>query len=67
MSEIIRFAWGSGTLGDYVVGMSDKCIVAMEFGSHRGVIMDALYARFPESDVVDGQADLVGVVERVGQ
>lgn len=31
MRETIRFAWGANSLGDFVVAMSNKGIVALEF------------------------------------
>lgn len=48
MHEIIRFAWGASSLGDFIVAVSDKGIVALEFGSNRAESEDALRARFPE-------------------
>jgi hypothetical protein len=35
MREIIRFAWGISSLGDFIVAMSDKGLVALEFSSNR--------------------------------
>ena len=33
MREIIRFAWGHSSLGEFMVAMSDKGLVALELGS----------------------------------
>ena len=30
MREIIRFAWGTSSLGDFIVAMSEKGLVALE-------------------------------------
>jgi AraC family transcriptional regulator, regulatory protein of adaptative response / methylated-DNA-[protein]-cysteine methyltransferase len=45
MREIIRFAQGISSLGDFMVAMSDKGLVTMEFSSHRSAMEDALRAR----------------------
>lgn len=34
MREVIRFAWGRSTLGAFIVALSEKGLVALEFGSH---------------------------------
>jgi AraC family transcriptional regulator, regulatory protein of adaptative response / methylated-DNA-[protein]-cysteine methyltransferase len=65
MHEIIRFAWGSSSLGDFIVAVSGKGLVAMEFGSHRAAVEDALRVRFPECEVTRGQDELTDVVETV--
>jgi len=46
MREIIRFAWGASSLGDFMAAMSDNGLVALEFSSSheqssakRGVFM----------------------------
>jgi AraC family transcriptional regulator of adaptative response/methylated-DNA-[protein]-cysteine methyltransferase len=33
MREIIRFAWGISSLGDFMVAMSDRGLVTLEFSS----------------------------------
>jgi len=66
MSERIRFAWGSSSLGDFIVVASDKGIVAFEFGKHRTVMLDALHARFPDAAIAqddNGLSDTVGKLE----
>ena len=67
MREIIRFAWGISSLGDFMVAMSDKGLVAVEFSSHHAATEDALRVRFPEADVIDGQEGLSDVLERVSR
>jgi AraC family transcriptional regulator of adaptative response/methylated-DNA-[protein]-cysteine methyltransferase len=67
MREIIRFAWGTSSLGDFMVAMSDKGVVALEFNSHRAAMEDALRVRFPEADVIDGQEDLANVIAYLQQ
>jgi AraC family transcriptional regulator of adaptative response/methylated-DNA-[protein]-cysteine methyltransferase len=65
MREIIRFAWGTSSLGDFMVAMSDNGIVAVEFSSHRVATEDALRARFLEADVIGNQSGMTGVLEKV--
>jgi AraC family transcriptional regulator of adaptative response/methylated-DNA-[protein]-cysteine methyltransferase len=67
MPEVIRFAWGISSLGDFMVAMSDKGIVALEFSSQRSAMEDASRLRFQEADFIDGQADLGDVLVKVEQ
>ena len=59
MREILRFAWGISSLGDFMVATSDEGIVALEFSSNRSAAVDALRARFPGADVINCQQDLI--------
>lgn len=63
MREIIRFAWGISSLGDFMVAMSDKGLVALEFSLQRAAMEDALRSRFPDADLEHDQAALAGVVD----
>lgn len=65
MREIIRFAWGTCSLGDFMVALSDKGLVALEFSSNRAALEHALRARFPEADIVDGQQEMTDLVGKV--
>jgi AraC family transcriptional regulator of adaptative response/methylated-DNA-[protein]-cysteine methyltransferase len=65
MREIIRFAWGIGSLGDFIVAVSGKGLVAVEFGSQRAAAEDVLRVRFPECDVTTDQNELSDVVKAV--
>jgi AraC family transcriptional regulator of adaptative response/methylated-DNA-[protein]-cysteine methyltransferase len=65
MREMIRFAWGISSLGDFMVAMSNKGLVALEFSSDRSATEQALRTRFPAADIVDSQQDLSGVLEGV--
>jgi AraC family transcriptional regulator, regulatory protein of adaptative response / methylated-DNA-[protein]-cysteine methyltransferase len=67
MREIIRFAWGISSLGDFVVAMSDKGLVAVEFSSNRSATEDALRVHFPEADMIDGQERLTDVLAKVNR
>jgi AraC family transcriptional regulator, regulatory protein of adaptative response / methylated-DNA-[protein]-cysteine methyltransferase len=65
MREIIRLAWGTTSLGDFVVAMSDKGLAALEFSSYRPMTEEALRARFPAADVIDSQNRLTDVLAQV--
>jgi len=65
MREIIRFAWGISSLGDFVVAMSEKGVVALEFSSMHTAMEDALRIRFPDADLERSQEDLAGIMEVV--
>jgi AraC family transcriptional regulator of adaptative response/methylated-DNA-[protein]-cysteine methyltransferase len=65
MGEIIRFAWGSSSLGDFMVAMSNKGLVSMEFGSRHCSMEEELRFRFPEAEVIHRQEDLTDVLEKV--
>ena len=65
MREMIRFAWGISSLGDFLVAMSDKGLVALEFSSDHSATEHALCARFPAADVTNNQQDLSDVLEGV--
>jgi hypothetical protein len=51
MREIIRFGWGICSLGDFMVAMSGKGLVALEFSTNHSATEDALLVRFPEASV----------------
>lgn len=65
MREIIQFAWGICSLGDFIVAMSDKGIVALEFSSNRAEPEGALRAHFPEAEIIGDQQGLGDVLEKV--
>jgi AraC family transcriptional regulator, regulatory protein of adaptative response / methylated-DNA-[protein]-cysteine methyltransferase len=65
MREIIRFAWGTSSLGDFILAMSDKGVIALEFSSHHSASEDTLRARFPEADVIGRQEELTDVLAKV--
>jgi AraC family transcriptional regulator of adaptative response/methylated-DNA-[protein]-cysteine methyltransferase len=67
MREIIRFAWGISSLGDFIVAMSDKGLVAVEFSSDHSATEDALRVRFPEAEIIDGQERLTDVIKKVNR
>jgi AraC family transcriptional regulator, regulatory protein of adaptative response / methylated-DNA-[protein]-cysteine methyltransferase len=65
MREVIRFAWGNSSLGEFMVAASDKGLVALELGSSRGSAEEALRIRFPDAQVVSGQLELVDILDKI--
>jgi AraC family transcriptional regulator, regulatory protein of adaptative response / methylated-DNA-[protein]-cysteine methyltransferase len=65
MREVIRFAWGSSSIGDFMVAMSGKGLVALEFSSNRSAAEDALRVRLPEANVIDSEHELTDVLVKV--
>lgn len=66
MRETIRFAWGDSSLGDFVVAVSDKGIVAFEFSAMHIAMEDALRGRFPEAAIEPDQEGLAAVIDILG-
>ena len=68
MRESIRFAWGSSSVGDFVVAMSKNGIVAVEFSSMHSATEEALSIRFPDAEFRlsrDELADVTGLLARL--
>jgi AraC family transcriptional regulator, regulatory protein of adaptative response / methylated-DNA-[protein]-cysteine methyltransferase len=68
MRDTIRFAWGTSSLGDFLVAMSNECLVAIEFANERTAMQHALRFRFPESLLIadqEGLAEVLGEVQQV--
>ena len=68
MHEIIRYAWGTSSLGDICIARSGKGLVAFEFASERAPMEDSLRARFPDANVVsdpEGLTEMVGKMSRL--
>ena len=69
MSDHLRYAWGTSSLGDFLAVASDKGLVAFEFGSRSDTMLDEFQARLPQAvleedagglaDLVAGLADIV--------
>src|SRR5258708_5800567 len=65
MREVVRYAWDISALGEFMVAISDKGIVALEFASQHSTVEDALRVRFPEADIFADQEGLTDVLEKV--
>ncbi len=67
MSDIIRFAWGKSSLGDVLVAVSAKGLVAFEFASQRPAMEAALHARFPDAEIVNDESGLAEFIGTMAQ
>jgi AraC family transcriptional regulator of adaptative response/methylated-DNA-[protein]-cysteine methyltransferase len=65
MSEIIRYAFGRSSLGDFLTAISDRGLVAFEFGSRHDALVDALHRRFPAATIEQDDAGLSDTVEKL--
>jgi AraC family transcriptional regulator, regulatory protein of adaptative response / methylated-DNA-[protein]-cysteine methyltransferase len=65
MSERIRYARGSSSLGDFTAAVSDKGLVAFEFGEPDAAMLDALQARFPDAVIEDDRSGLSGTIGKL--
>jgi AraC family transcriptional regulator, regulatory protein of adaptative response / methylated-DNA-[protein]-cysteine methyltransferase len=67
MREVIRFAWGHSSLGEFMIAMSDKGLVALEFTSNRGLAEAALHTRFPAANLIESPEALASILERASR
>jgi AraC family transcriptional regulator, regulatory protein of adaptative response / methylated-DNA-[protein]-cysteine methyltransferase len=62
MSEQIRYAWGSSSLGNFIAAASDQGLVAFEFGEPGAAMVDALQMRFAEASI---EPDPIGLADTI--
>ncbi|CAN7305837.1 methylated-DNA--[protein]-cysteine S-methyltransferase [Bosea sp. LjRoot9] len=67
MCDIIHFAWGKSGLGDFLVAVSAKGLVAFEFANQRQTAEEALHARFPDAEIVSNESGLAELVGTTAQ
>jgi AraC family transcriptional regulator, regulatory protein of adaptative response / methylated-DNA-[protein]-cysteine methyltransferase len=67
MREVIRFAWGRSPLGDFIIAMSEKGLVALDFSSDRASAQDALRQRFPGANLIEAARELEDLVTKVNR
>jgi AraC family transcriptional regulator of adaptative response/methylated-DNA-[protein]-cysteine methyltransferase len=65
MSEIIRHAFGRSSLGDFLTAISDRGLVAFEFGSRHDALVDALHLRLPAATIEEDNRGLSDMVEKL--
>jgi AraC family transcriptional regulator, regulatory protein of adaptative response / methylated-DNA-[protein]-cysteine methyltransferase len=63
MSNRIRYAWGSSSLGNFIAATSDHGLVAFEFGEPDAAMVDALRMRFAEASIEPDPAGLAGIIQ----
>ena len=64
MKEIIRYAWGTSSLGDFIAAKSIRGLVALEFAKREGPLTSALTRAFPEAELVEDFTSLNEIVEK---
>ena len=65
MTEHIRYSWGTSSLGDFIAAMSDRGLVAFEFGEARTALADSLRSRFPNPVICEDRASLSATVQKL--
>lgn len=66
MSERIRYAWGTTSLGDFVAAASDNGLAAFEFREQGTAMVEALHARFPDAEIAEDRSGLSDIVGKLG-
>jgi AraC family transcriptional regulator, regulatory protein of adaptative response / methylated-DNA-[protein]-cysteine methyltransferase len=64
MKQIIRYAWGMSSLGEFIVATSNRGVVALEFAKRGGAVTASLHSRYPEADLVEDFAGLSELVQK---
>jgi AraC family transcriptional regulator, regulatory protein of adaptative response / methylated-DNA-[protein]-cysteine methyltransferase len=64
MKETIRYAWGTSSLGEFIVASSDRGLVALEFGKRESSFISALQNRFHEAELIEDSTSLEEIVQR---
>jgi AraC family transcriptional regulator of adaptative response/methylated-DNA-[protein]-cysteine methyltransferase len=62
MSNRIRYAWGRSTVGDFIVAVSDRNLVAFEFAPSSSDAIDVLRRRFPDAVIEEDSAGLAPTI-----
>lgn len=64
MKETIRYAWGTSSLGKFIVASSDCGLVALEFATRESRLPSALPSVFPEAELVEDSTSLKETLEK---
>lgn len=65
MKEILRYAWGTSSLGEFIVAATpDHRLVALEFSTRADRPTSSLASRFPRAEFVEDPAGLKALVEK---
>jgi AraC family transcriptional regulator of adaptative response/methylated-DNA-[protein]-cysteine methyltransferase len=67
MREIIRYAFGRTSLGDVMVVVSDRGVVALEFVDDREIAEEVLHSRDPSAELVADQMRLFLLLARINR
>jgi AraC family transcriptional regulator of adaptative response/methylated-DNA-[protein]-cysteine methyltransferase len=63
MKEVIRYAWGTSSLGDFIAASSVRGLVALEFAGRDRSVPSALKSRFAKAELLEDSAGLREVVD----
>jgi AraC family transcriptional regulator of adaptative response/methylated-DNA-[protein]-cysteine methyltransferase len=64
-NKLLRYAFGTSSLGMVLVAASDKGIAAIFFGNDEGSLLADLRAQFPRAKLIGGDADFEQLVAKV--
>ena len=67
MTETIRYAWGDSSLGNFIVAMSQRGVVALDFTEPGPEFLAVLGQRFPGAILVEDPQSLAGTIARLTQ
>jgi AraC family transcriptional regulator, regulatory protein of adaptative response / methylated-DNA-[protein]-cysteine methyltransferase len=67
MREIIRYAFGKTSVGDVMVAVSNRGVVALEFVDDREIAEESLRSRDPNAEVVPDQMRLFLLIARINR
>jgi AraC family transcriptional regulator of adaptative response/methylated-DNA-[protein]-cysteine methyltransferase len=65
MKEVVRYAWGSSSLGEFLAAVTSKGLVAVEFESDRALLLDGLRARLSHADLIESPSELRDVLDEI--
>jgi AraC family transcriptional regulator, regulatory protein of adaptative response / methylated-DNA-[protein]-cysteine methyltransferase len=65
MSDLIRYAWGTSSLGDFMVAASESGLVAFEFATPWDTVLDRLRERMPQARFEPDEAGLADTLARL--
>ena len=64
MTETIRYAWGESSLGSFMVALSQRGVVALDFTEPGPEFLAMLRQRFPKADLLEDPESMAGTVAR---
>lgn len=67
MSETIRYAWATTSLGDVLIAVSSIGVVAVDFSSNQPATEQALRARFTGDEVWEDTEELADILAKVSR
>jgi len=65
MKDVIRYGWGASSLGEFLAAVTGRGLVALEIGSDRPFMLNALRARLPQADLIESPSELRDVVSEI--